>query len=360
MLDGFEMRHTASLSPWALLRKWRFSVTVRHRSLHYRFSGRQTSYGRGLDLESARAACAMEIIERYSAFVSIVDDTLPELVAPPLLIFGRQSDLCKAGHITIDVKRLGLEADYTDQFITWIPARDYQENNVYVPLQSVCLFANYDEPALYSGLGSTGLASGTSREQAHLNAMLEVIERDADGTTCYNPACCFTLVAESGLLGELLAGLTAKDIHPWFQDITPEFGVPAYRCLVRGTDGTVYRGTSAHMDSRKALISALTETPYPYPNGPPSGKSPKNLPDQDVDSLPCWSSGSIKKDYRLLAELLHANGYFPVFADITRKDLDFAVTRAIIPGLEILSDFDPFSRVHPRLFQHYLTTIHDL
>jgi len=30
------------------------------------------------------------------------------------------------------------------------------------------------------------------------------------------------------------------------------------------------------------------------------------------------------------------------------------VVRAIVPGMEILADFDRFSRVHPRLYANYL------
>jgi ribosomal protein S12 methylthiotransferase accessory factor len=30
------------------------------------------------------------------------------------------------------------------------------------------------------------------------------------------------------------------------------------------------------------------------------------------------------------------------------------VVRAIVPGMEQLGDFDRFSRVHPRLYGHYL------
>ncbi len=357
VIAGEEMRHTASLSPIALLRKWHFSVSVRHRSLHYGFSGGQTSYGRGLQLDAARAACAMEMVERCSSFAGIDGDSLPELRAPNPPLYGSRSDIVREGHRAVNPQALGLETDYTDQKLAWIKAFDSQDAPTYVPLQSVFLFANYDEPSLYTGLGSTGLTSGTSQEQARFSAMLEVIERDANGTTPYDPGRCFTLSSEDPHLAPLLADLQERDIYPWFQDITPEFGVPAYRCLVQGTDDTVYRGTSAHLDGKKALISALTETPYPYPEGDPTRKPPENLPDRGSETLPCWSTGDINQDYRLLDNLLRDSGFDPVFVDLTRTDLDTPATRAIIPGMEILADFDDFSRVHPRLFTNYLQAV---
>ena len=357
VLSGDEMRHTASLSPVAILRKWHFSVSVRHRALHYGFSGSQTAYGRGLQMASARAACAMEMIERCSSFVTVDGDTLPELQSATPLLYGSRSDLVGEGHRAVTLKALGLETDYADQQIAWMPAVDARGESVYVPLQSVFLFANYDEPALYTGLGSTGLAAGSTPAQARMSALLEVIERDADGTTPYDPDRCFTLASQDPLLAPLLADFRDRNIYPWFQDIKPEFGVPAFRCLLQGTDGVVYRGTSAHPDGKKAVIAALTETPYPYPEGPPTRKPPENLPARDSDVLPCFSTGNIEKDYTLLRNTLRASGFTPLFADLTRMDLGLPVTRAIIPGMEILADFDRFSRVHPRLFNHYLKAL---
>ena len=360
IVEGDEMRHTASLSPIALLRKWRFSVTVRHRRLHYRLSGTQTAYGRGLHLETARAACAMEMIERSSSFAGIDGDIIPERSLSHTLLYGSRADITGKGHLAVNPLHLGLEVYYHNQKLTWMKARrgiEKEDTAIYVPLQSVFLFANCDEPALYSGLGSTGLASGSTMAQAGLNGMLEVIERDADGTTPYDFNRCFALTSDDPSLAPLLADLQKQGIHIWFQDITPDFGVPCYRCVVQGRDNTISRGTSAHPDGKKAVIAALTETPCGYPAKGPTRKPPGTLPVLNSEDLPCYSTGSISKDYRLLIDLLRANGFDPVFADLTRADLDTPVTRVIIPGMESLADFDEFSRVHPRLFNNYLQAV---
>jgi ribosomal protein S12 methylthiotransferase accessory factor YcaO len=39
--------------------------------------------------------------------------------------------------------------------------------------------------------------------------------------------------------------------------------------------------------------------------------------------------------------------------DITRADIGIPVVKAIVPGLEIMADFDAFSRVSPKLFTRY-------
>jgi len=39
--------------------------------------------------------------------------------------------------------------------------------------------------------------------------------------------------------------------------------------------------------------------------------------------------------------------------DISRKDLDMPVVRALVPGLELTADFDRFSRPSLRLLARY-------
>jgi ribosomal protein S12 methylthiotransferase accessory factor YcaO len=51
---------------------------------------------------------------------------------------------------------------------------------------------------------------------------------------------------------------------------------------------------------------------------------------------------------------LRANGFRVIYADLTRQDVGLPVVRAIVPGMEILADFDRHSRVHPRLYANYL------
>lgn len=52
--------------------------------------------------------------------------------------------------------------------------------------------------------------------------------------------------------------------------------------------------------------------------------------------------------------LLRANGFRVIYAELTRQDVNLPVVRAIVPGMEILADFDRHSRVHPRLYANYL------
>ncbi len=55
----------------------------------------------------------------------------------------------------------------------------------------------------------------------------------------------------------------------------------------------------------------------------------------------------------MLESTLLANGFRPAYVDLTRADLGVPVCRAVIPGLEIMTDLDHFCRVSPRLWANY-------
>ncbi|MFZ1983330.1 MAG: YcaO-like family protein [Desulfatitalea sp.] len=354
---GTEMRHEASLSPIALLREWQLALTVdcgRHR---YRLTGAQISYGRGLELDAARVACVMEVVERVSAYASISGGRVHGYRQPYPLVQARLSELNPQGMAALDPNRLGLEAPYRDESLYWMEGRTAAAAGgrpILVPVQAVFLFCNLDEEKLFSGLGSNGLGAGASLAQAKYKALLEVIERDSAATVPYTPPLCFDVETSDARIARLLQGYADLGIRVGFLDITGPLGVPCCQCFVMGADGTIVAGTGAHLDARRALISALTETPYPFPHGPASRPLPPAAVRVPLEALPDYDRGDAEENLALLEQLLLANGFEPVYVDLTRADLDLPVVRAFVPGMELLGDFDRFSRVHPRLYGHYL------
>lgn len=360
---GPEMRHIASLSPYALFRQWHLDLKVENGRNNYTLTGIQTSYGRGLSLDRARASYAMEMVERISSFASFDAHGTIGYVHPHALVHERYSELAAAGRPVLDPNRLQLEVPYEDAPLFWLEAEEVSSpagtdpRRVLIPAQCVFLFCNLDEPALFSGLGSTGLASGLTREQARVSALLEVLERDAEAVMPFDPRRVFRLTAEDPIVATLLADYAARGIQVYFQDITTSFGVPAYKCFVVGAQGEIIKGTGAHLDGRRAILSALTETPYPYPYGPPSGAFEGEWPERPYEILPDYSTEDAASDVILLETLLASNGYPPLYVDITRSDLDLPVVRAIVPGLEFMADFDCTSLVSRRLFANYLQMV---
>ena len=357
VLAGPETRHTAALSPWGLLREWRVSISVavgRHR---YTLTGPQTAYGRGLTLEAARTACAMEIVERLSAFASIGPAGLEGFLKDHPLRYGTVDTLRREGLTAVDPDDLGAEVSCRHEPLYWLAGETPGGGSAWVPAQCVIVFPNLDEVSILSAGHSTGLASGISTDGAKRSALLECIERDAEATVPFHPADCFALSADGGEGADLLGDLHDRGIDVRFRDLSKTFGIPCYQAFVTAPDGGIIRGAGADLDGRRAILSALTETPYPYPSGPPSRPAPRDLPVRSPSDLPDLSTGTPAGDVALIEAILADGGRTPVYVDLTRSDLGFPVVRAVVPGLAPMADFDRFSRIPPGLFARYLDAV---
>jgi ribosomal protein S12 methylthiotransferase accessory factor YcaO len=351
ILDGPEMRHHASLAPWGLQRRWRLDRATRCGRVNHRLDGLMTSYGRGLRLEDARASLAMEIVERYSSFADIRDMRVSGSQEGGEIRIASFSEL---GSQAMDPNAMRLEVPYADQPLHWIEGCDSHAEPRLVPLQAVYLFTNLDEVRLFSGLGSTGLASGNTPEEAKVSGLLEVIERDSEAVRVFDPQKCFLPDSRDDDVRELLARYREQGVHPIFQDLTTELGVPCYKCFVHLTEGGLVKATGASLCGRHAALSALTETPFPFPGGPASARGPEDLPVRMLEDLPDHSTGSAAGDLALLEAIMEKRGYTPVYVNLTKRELRLPVFRAIVPGLEIVADFDRFTRVSPRLWRDVL------
>jgi ribosomal protein S12 methylthiotransferase accessory factor len=353
---GPEMAHKASLSPIALLRHWVVDISVTSGGMSYSLSGMQTSYGRGLDMDAARASYSMEVAERVSSYASIGARGVLGLSAPCPLTYGSFAEVTANGRHALNPIDVHLEVPYAGQRLYWMPAQERCAGGLresLVPVQFVYLFANLEEQSLFSALGSTGLASGNTMAEAKVHALGEVIERDAEAVTPFDLSRCFRLAADDERVAKLLRAYADGNMHVWFMDCTPEFGVPCYKAMVTGRQGDVNKGMGAGLSGPRAALSAMTEIPYPFP-GPATAKAPEGLPVRKLEDLPDLSTGSAEGDLLVLEETLLANGYHSFYADLTRADLGIPAVRALVPGLEWISDFDRFSRLPLRLYANYL------
>ena len=355
IIDGEEMRHVASLSPVALMRPWRVRLQVEGGRHALGLKGKATTYGRGLSVAAARASCLMEMVERASMYVSVAGGQVLHRATPMPVVQARRSELVAQGHLAINPQDFPLEAPCGNPLLHWVEGQDASGQAMWVPLQMVALFSNLDEIDLFDSLGSTGIATGNTLAEAKVAALTEIIERDAEATTPYMKQGCFTLqAAHDQELGKLLAAYRQCGIHVHVQDLTGPLGVPVYKCFAMSPKGQVARGFGAGLSGKRALVSALTETPFPFPGGGPSGPMLRGVPQCDVDSLPNHSLGNPEADLAFLEALLFASGRMPVYVNMTHEALAFPVVRAFVPGMELAADRDTFSRIPYRLWQNYL------
>ncbi|WP_419783909.1 YcaO-like family protein [Maridesulfovibrio sp.] len=352
---GPQMRQKGCLSPFAVLHHWMVDNRTDNGCLSNSLRAMQTSYGRGFTFEQACVSCTMEVAERVSSYASIGKNGVGNRTASLPVIKGSYDEI-SAKCPAINPADLGLEAPYEGQQLWWMPAEKFDgENHVQaqVPVQHVFLFCNLDEQNLFSGLSSTGLASGNTVAEARLSGLLEVLERDSDATIPFDKEKCFTIESDDEEVQKHLNALKESGINVWFQDKTSELGVPCYTAFAVGRHGDINNGGGCNLSGKRALLSALTEIPYPFP-GPPSQETPEGLPVRKLEDLPDLSTGSADGDVMVIENTLAANGFAPYYVDLTRKDLEIPVTRAIVPGLEIVSDLDKFSRISKRLYRNYL------
>ena len=352
---GTEKRTVRSLSPYALERTWQLNLQVSIGRNRWMLRGSQTSYGKGLDEDGARASYLMEMVERYSSFASFSNNQAIGYKEEFHLVKSTYSHLQDKGSHVLDPNIMNLEVPYEDQELYWIVAEAVEDNGrraIYVPAQFVFLFCNLDEISLTSGISSNGLAAGNTMEEAKLHALTEYIERDSERVALYCKERCFLLEAEDPTVNHILNTSKKKGLHIQFLDLTSDLGIPCYKSFVQTLHGDIVKGCAADLNGQIAAVSALTELAYPHfvRSMPP----PAGLKTVQYEQLPNYSSGDVRQDLYMLEKLLLLNGLKAIYVDLTRKDLDIPVVRAFIPGLELMAILDRFSNFNKRQFRNYL------
>jgi ribosomal protein S12 methylthiotransferase accessory factor len=355
-----------SVSPHAFIRRWKVNIEVSVGRNNWILEGILREYGKGLTEDEARASTLMEIIERYSALANFYNNQSIGYKREYSLIKARYSKLTEKGQNVLNPNKMNLEVPYEDQELYWIIAEEVDKGGcreIYIPAQFAFLISsgNFDEVDLYSqGTTTNGLASGNTMEEAKLCALLEYIERDSEKVMLFSPGRYFLLEADDPIMNKILNTWKKKGVHIHFLDLTSEIGVPCYKAFFIHTRGGFSRGWGAHLDGKIAINRALCELTSPYFLS--GNYSTKPLTEEiqktiKYEELPNYSSGNVNKDLSILERLLIMNGLYPIYVDLTKKDLDIPVVRVMIPGMEMFPDLDKYSNFSKRQFRDYLKIV---
>lgn len=242
-------------SPWApgLRAVGGEAQAVAHRDTH---AQRFSLIGASDVLEDAIAACIAEGIERLSTVERPGDAvTLPHTADTIARVM-------PAAREPIDLL-LGTSRPLS---IDWVPARMLGDNSETLLPADWCLRRAEQGPLRQAGtMLSTGVAAGRTFEGAAVNALLELIERDAAalwwiGGRCGRPLALDDPAAHAaaGLLATLRAGTAHRST--WLLDITTDLGIPSIAALSVNDRGFgLCCGLAARLTRTEAARAAIFE-----------------------------------------------------------------------------------------------------
>lgn len=209
---------------------------------------------------------------------------------------------------------------------------------------------------------SNGCAAGSSVEDAILQGLLELIERDAVALWWYNrlPLPGVDIGSFDDPWAEEMVGQYARTGRElWVLDLTADLGVPVMVALSRSIAGpreNVMMGFGAHLDPRTALRRAVSELNQMIPAVlandaelddpdatqwlrhatvasqpyllPAPGRSAKRAADFKFVRRP-----DVRDDVDSLVRKLSVLGMETLVLDQTRPDIELPVVRVVVPGL---------------------------
>jgi thioglycine synthase len=217
--------------------------------------------GKGLERDYARCGAILEGIEFEAAEHPQGD-----------FVVGRPSDIPAEDRLAIEdcfPTRASTFNDFTQ--LAWEEITNVQNGkSTLVPSDLVWMVPRLkDQPLMYVQMGSNGLASGGTREDAILSGLYEIIERDAWTLHQFLLDNCGLLPTRSPLTGltermeSLVRKIEAAQVKLYLFDITTDdFRVPVFSAILLDLSGHcagTFGGFGCHLNAEIAAIRAITE-----------------------------------------------------------------------------------------------------
>lgn len=215
---------------------------------------------------------------------------------------------------------------------------------------------------------SNGAAAGGSLEDAMVQGLLELVERDSVAIWWYNrlrqPAVDLDSF-DDPYVQQLRRAYADRNRDLWMLDVTTDLGIPAFVAFSRRIDGhesqDIVFAPAAHLDARIAMLRALTELNQMIPGvAAPDGKATGYTYD-DPEAVEWWQTATIanqpwivpddaldarvaddfshvvhrdlRDDIKYIQQVLESRGLEVLALDQTRPDIGLPVTKMIVPGL---------------------------
>jgi oxazoline/thiazoline synthase len=339
---------------------------------------RRRSGGKGKSVEQARVSALAESLERYCG---VFDGTELRI----------RATYAQLGNSAVHPNAcMGYsERQYTErqsynqkeQKACWVPQRFQEDVEIeWTPLWSLsaketrylptsfCYYGYSTSDPLFARADSNGCAAGSVVEEAVLQALLELIERDAVALWWYNRLRHQAMDLESidnPYVSALMRHYGELRRELWALDITSDIGIPTFVAISKRMDKAeedIIYGFGAHLDPCIALTRALTELNQALESVPAIGgpESTRTYLGSD-DAVHWWrtmttssaayltpdpgaarrrlqdfenrASDDLLQDISICRELVARRGIDVLVLDQTRPDVGFPVVRVVAPGL---------------------------
>ncbi|MCW8996663.1 MAG: YcaO-like family protein [Psychromonas sp.] len=312
--------------------------------------------GKGVSHIQSQASALCEAIERYSAhyqgdeplyFAQHVELDKRSYSFQQLVPYSESQyqNFIDNNHPDAQLKQ-GARS-YNGEAVHWLPTWSLTEKEqVYLPLTHCFANIPFDDDR-FGRWNSNGCAAGNTLEEAILQALFELIERDATAVWWYNrierPEFDIKLIDAEHL--NLLNETLSPDHDFWVLDLTHDIGIPVMAAVGRNknTQGLSF-GFGCHLQKELAAQRALTElcqlipirdqnsapfdfnaveaAPYLFPA--------KQAQPQKVDSK---ASGNIKLDIETIVKKLKKLGLETLVLNYSREPLPIKTAKVFVPGL---------------------------
>jgi ribosomal protein S12 methylthiotransferase accessory factor len=282
-----------------------------------------------------------------------------------------------------------------DAEIEWSPVWSLSAGEPrYLPT-SFCYYGYRGADPLFARADSNGCAAGSVIEEAVLQGLLELIERDAVALWWYNrlqrPRVDLTSI-DDPYVPALIRHYHELRRELWVLDITSDVGVPTFAAVSRRVDKDeedIIYGFGAHLDACVALTRALTEMnqsleAVPAAAGPDASRTYRGseqavrwwrtvkaagsgylMPDtiaapRHVSDFNMRASDDLREDVLTCKALAESRGIEIMVLNQSRPDVDFPVVRVVAPGLRhFWARFGPGRLYDVPLQQGWLTRSRD-
>lgn len=331
---------------------------------------RMLSAGKGLTAESSRTGALCESLERYSfvhrgdepAIVATLEALGDRAIHPNRISLFSDRQLAEAegiwdagGDFAHGFFRVPRRFDPTTA-VEWTEAENLTGGPPRLLPSSLVWFRHPESVDGGYAACSNGAPTGNTVEEATLQGLFELIERDSVALWWYPRARRPGVDLESAddpRIRQALAQIDVEGRHSWVLDLTSDTGVPAYVAVNATMDGAnVLFGFGAHVDPVIACVRALTEVAQFTSSLPEGGEFRSGNAVEDAwmaevttDSDP-WlapthlvrlpstpATTSVPETLRLVIDLLSQRGLEVLRVQATRSDIGLPVVRVIVPGL---------------------------